>query len=257
MVKGRNNSKYLKFRREFLRLRRRDKNVPLKDISAKTESKIIIFTEGPTDPPILKTAWKKLYEDEMLFTIAPVEIKPGIATGAMALADELNTHRKQHGIAIGVFDRDGEGIRAYKSLHSEFEEKDDYKISMDRNAAAILLPIPAGKEKLAKLEKLWIENYFSETALSTKTDDGEGLVFEYKPVVVTKRIENKILEETKTDERSLETAVIKDGKKDFAEKIVPTLPMDEFKAFELVFEKINEIAMLLQNIDETDVTKDI
>jgi hypothetical protein len=258
MVKGRNNSKYLEFKRVFLRLSRRDKNVPLRDISAKTESKIIIYTEGPTDPPILKTAWMKLYQEEILFTIAPVEIKSGIATGAKALVDELNTHRKQHGIVIGIFDRDTEGIKAYKSLHSsEFEEQDDYKISMDRNAAAILLPIPAGREKLAELEKLWIENYFSETAQNAKTDDGKGLVFEYKPVVVTKRIENKIIEETKTDERSLETAVIKDGKKIFAEKIVPTLPVDEFKPFELVFEKINEIALLLQNIDEMDVTKDI
>jgi RNA-directed DNA polymerase len=249
MVKGRNNSRYMKFKREYLRLSRRDKNVPFRNISAKTESQIIIYTEGPTDPPILKTAWQKLYQDEILFIIAPVEIKPGIATGAIALVDELNTHRKQHGIVIGIFDRDAEGIRAYKSLHSEFEEKDGFKISIDRNAAAILLPIPAGKEKLANLDKLWIENYFSETVLNTKTNDEKGLVFEYKPVVVTKRIESKVIEETITDEKSIETAVIKSGKRVFAEKIVPTLSVDEFRGFELVFEKINEIAELLQDLE--------
>lgn len=250
MVKGHNNSKYLEFKREYLRLVRRDKNIPFKNISAKTESKIIVYTEGPTDPSILKVAWKKLYQDEILFTLEPVEIKPGIATGARALADELNTHRKQHGIVIGIFDRDIEGIKAYKSIHSEFEEKENFKISVDRNAAAILLPIPTGKEKLAELDKLWIENYFSETALNTKTHDGKGLVFEYKPVVITKRIENKVIEEIRTDERSLETAIMKGGKRVFAEMIVPTLSIDEFKGFELVFEKINEIAVLLQNLDQ-------
>ncbi len=250
MVKGSNNSKYLEFRQEYRRLGRRDKNIPFRSVSAKTERKIIIYTEGPTDTPILKTAWKKLYESDILFTISPVEIKRGVATGATALAEELNTHREQHGIAIGIFDRDTEGIKAYKSLHSEFEEKDDFKVSTDRNAAAFLLPIPLGKEKLAELDKLWIEYYFSETALNTKTDDGKGLVFEYKPIVTTRRIENKIIEEIKTDEKSLETAVIKDGKRIFAEVIVPTLSVEEFKGFELVFEKINEVAMFLQNLGQ-------
>lgn len=253
-VRGRNNSKYLEFKREYLRLSRRDRNVPFRNISAKTEGKIVIYTEGPTDPLILKIAWKKLYEDDVSFIIAPVEIKPGIATGAKALADELNTHRKQHGIVIGIFDRDTEGIAAYKSLHSEFEEKDGYRISIDRNSAAVMLPIPVGKEKLAQLEKLWIENYFSETAQNVKTIDGKGLIFEYKPVVVTKRIENKIFEETKTVERTLETAVIRDGKRVFAEQIVPTLPVDEFKCFELVFEKINAIAELLQELDQNPLS---
>lgn len=177
MVKGRENKKYLDFRREYLRLSRRDKNVPLKNISPKIESAIRIYTEGPTDALILKTAWKKLYEDEIPFKISAVEILPGIATGAGPLADELNTHRQEHGILIGIFDRDAEGIRAYKSLHSEFDEKDSFKIAINRMAAAFLLPIPAGKEILASLDKLWIENYFTETALSMKTDDNKGLRF--------------------------------------------------------------------------------
>ena len=251
MVKGRNNSRYVKYKQDYLRLSRRDKNAPFRNVSATTERKIIVYTEGPTDPPILKTAWNKLYQDEMLFIIAPVEIKSGIATGATALVDELNSHRKQHGIVIGIFDRDTEGLRAYKNLHSEFEEKDGYKISVDRNAAAFLLPIPTGKEMLAALDRLWIENYFSESALNTKTDDGKGLIFEYKPVIVTKKIENKVIEETKIEEQSLETAVIRSGKRVFAEKIVPTFPEDEFKGFELVFEKINEIAEILQDIERT------
>ena len=250
MVKGSGDSKYSEFKQEYRRLSRRDKSIPFRNVSAKTERKIIIYTEGPTDTPILKTAWKKLYEGDILFNILPVEIKSGIATGAAALSDELNTHRQQHGIVIGIFDRDTEGIKAYENLHAEFEEKDGFKVSTDRNAAAFLLPIPAGKEKLAELDKLWIEYYFSETALKTKTDDGRCLVFEYKPIVVTKRIENKIIEEIKTNEKNLETAIIKDGKRVFAEVIVPTLSVDEFKDFELVFEKINEIAMFLQNLEQ-------
>jgi len=100
--------------------------------------------------------------------------------------------------------------------------------------------------RLAKLEKLWIENYFSESALESKTEDGKGLVFEYKPRVTKEMIGDKVVSEIKIDDKSAETAIIKDGKMDFAKLIVPTLPVEEFEGFKLVFEKIQQIIELFQ-----------
>ena len=250
-VKRRDNKTYKGFKDKYRELSRRDKNIPLRNISPKIEKSITVYTEGSTDKLILETAWKKLYNEECLFTISSVEIKPSVGGGTPALVDQLNSHRKQHGIIIGIFDRDGAGIKSYtKNLHSDYEEKVDFKVSEVRRSASFLLPVPTGKEKLAELEKLWIENYFSESALNTKTEDGKGLVLEYKPRVTKEMIGDKVVAETKTEDHSVETAVIKEGqgKMEFARLIVPTLPVEEFDGFKLVFEKINQIAELLQEM---------
>jgi RNA-directed DNA polymerase len=247
LVKGCDKKVYKDFKDKYRQLSRRNRGIPLRNVSPKTESSLTIYTEGITDKLILETAWKKLYGDKFLFTVSSVELKPSVGGGTTGLVDELNSHRKQHGIIIGIFDRDTDGIKSYnRDLHSEYTIKDDYKISEERRAAAFLLPIPDGKKKLAELEKLWIENYFSEMALGTKTEDGKGLLFEYKPKVTKEMIGDKVISETKVEEKSIETAIIKDGKKDFAKLIVPTLPIEEFEGFKLVFEKINQIVELLQ-----------
>ena len=251
MVKGNKNRQYLRFKGIYRRLSRRDKGVPFTSLPAILESQLTIYTEGPTDAIILRTAWDKLYgnDNKPLFNISPIEIKPGIGTGADALANAINSHRKEHGVAIAIFDLDAEGIKSYNKLHAEFVEMDNSKVCDERQAAAFLLPIPDGKEKLADLEKLWIENYFSETVLSTKTADEKGLIFEYKPRVIKEMIENKIVSEEKFEEESIETAVIKDGKRIFAEQIVPTLPSEEFEGFKLVFEKTYEILNILHQLE--------
>jgi len=195
MVKGTKNRQYRQFKDTHRRLSRRDKGVPFTRMPLTIESKLTLYTEGPTDAIILETAWRKLYDDEKpLFRILPIEIKPGFGTGADALVDAINSHREEHGIAIAIFDNDTKGIQAYNKLHkNEFVEVDNsFKVCKERKAAAFLLPVPEGKEKIAQLEKLWIENYFSETALNSKTDDGNGLTFEYKPRVHKEMIGNKI-----------------------------------------------------------------
>ncbi len=247
LVKGRDKKVYKDFKDKYRQLSRRDRGVPLRNISPKTEGSLTVYTEGLTDKLILETAWKKLYGDRFLFTISSVELKPSLGGGTTGLVDELNSHRKQHGIVIGIFDRDADGIKSYnRDLHSEYTIQDEYKISEERHAAAFLLPIPDGKKKLAELEKLWIENYFSESALAKKTEDGKGLQFEYKPKVTKEMIGDKIISETKIEDKSVETAIITGGKKDFAKFIVPTLPSEEFEGFKLVFEMINQIVESLQ-----------
>lgn len=250
-VKGHDNKTHKSFKEKYRQLSRRDRNVPLRNITIKTEKSLTIYTEGRTDKIILETAWKKLYNEECPLTIAPVELKPGISAGTTALVDDLNSHRKQHGVIIGIFDRDADGIKSYtRDLHAEFEEKDNFKIAEDRRAAAFLLPIPSGKEKLAELKKLWIENYFSESALKTKTEDGKGLEIEYLPRIIKETIGDTVVSQTKTEDQSVETAMIKSGKMDFARLIVPALSADEFEGFKLVFDKISQIAEMFQEMNK-------
>lgn len=247
LVKKHNSEIYQRFKTKYRYLSRRDKGVPLANVIPAIEDKLTVYTEGQTDMLIFQTAWRKLYSnEECLFKIKSVEMKPGFSGGVNALVDELNTHRKEHGIVIGIFDRDADGIKSYNKLHAEFVVKDNIKISTDRSAGAFLLPIPSGKEKLAELGKLWIENMFSETVQKTKTSDGRGLIFEYSPRVLREVIGDKVVKETKITEESLETATIKDGKKIFAEQIIPELPNEEFENFKLVFDLIEQTINLLQ-----------
>ena len=246
MVKGHKNKMYQKFRDVFRRLSRRDKGVPLTNIATSIEKQLIVYTEGPTDKLILQTAWRKLYDNEkFLFKLKEVEIIKGIGGGVSGLEAELNSHRKEHGIVVGIFDRDGDGIdKGFNKLHQNFVRKNDCRVSLDRNAGALLLPIPPGKENLAQLKLLWIENYFSISALNTKTVDDYGLTFE----VQSDRHSNLVIEKRIITQEELEISSIKSGKPIFAEKIVPTLPVEEFENFRLVFEKIKEVVEHLTEI---------
>ncbi|MFH2101781.1 MAG: hypothetical protein ABIJ39_00285 [Chloroflexota bacterium] len=172
-----------------------------------------------------------------------MEIEKGVDGGADALRAELNTHRKEHGIVIGIFDGDGDGIdKGFNKLNQTFAKKDGCGISVDRKAGAFYLPTPPGKENLAKLKLLWIENYFSVTALNLKTDEGYGLTFNVK----NNTHSGQVTEKNTITDNELELVSIKEGKQVFAEKIVPNLAAEEFEGFGLIFEKIKFIIEQLQ-----------
>jgi hypothetical protein len=159
------------------------------------------------------------------------------------LREFLNNVREDHPhIAIGVFDRDGEGLREYKQLRNDYSEQNDFRISKSRNAAALLLPIPPGREEYARFENLCIEYYFADSCLQPKTPEGYGLIFEFPPI--TQRIGSTSIVETIPNTR-LETRKIRSGKSVFAKKIVPTLPPNEFESFKPLFERIIELVQIL------------
>lgn len=216
MVKGHDNPQYLEFKDSYRYLSRRDKNVPFTKLPPGIESQLTIYTEGPTDKIILEIAWSKLYGDEKpLFNISSIEIKSGIGSGVDAVAGAMNSHRKEHGIAIALFDNDTEGIKSYNKLHAEFSELNDSKIYEERFAAAFLLPTPEGKEYLVELEKLWIENYFSEDALNMKNKHGRGLILEHEPIISKKMIGKKNLVRRKDRGRKYEDCKNKKWKNGF------------------------------------------
>ncbi len=244
MVKGSNNHVYKRFRDKLKFLNRQDKNIPLANIPSAMERQIIIYTEGITDKLILQTAWKKLHpnEEEYPYKIKEVEIEKGVGGGATGVTAELSRHRKQRGIIIGIYDNDSGGVTEFNKLRQAFVKKDGCKILFEENAAAFLLPIPSGKENLASLKLLWIENYFSVSALNSKAVDGYGLIFQVK----SDAHGAQITEKSTISEGELEFVAKEVGKQVFAEKIVPTLPPEEFEGFRLVFEKIKFILEQLQ-----------
>lgn len=254
MVKGRDDLIYLKLINKYRSLNARDKGVPrltttiLQDID-----KPYLFVEGKTDKLILINAWNKLYDNSpMEFIIAESDTKhrsPGGSGGAGSVQLLLNAHMSTDPhVRIGLFDRDEEGRKEYGKLQSDFlaNESGDSKISNMRNAAGFLLPIPDGKEKYAYYQNLSIEFYFSESILSSKTEKGKGLIFEFPPVTIkgTKLPDNE-------QKQILETRNIKSGKTEFAANIVPRLESKEFEAFKPLFEKLIALIEEIQSAPST------
>ncbi|HLO14902.1 MAG TPA: reverse transcriptase domain-containing protein [Anaerolineales bacterium] len=240
MVKGKDNEIYCKLLEKYRFLRARDEGIPRLNRTILNEINTpVVFVEGKTDVSILTVAWKKLFNNApMQFKILKADTRPdtpGGGAGADTLSLMLNAHRPDDPyIAIGIFDRDREGKTKYlKQLHNDFiiDEANRWKIAKERRAGAMLLPIPEGKEGYDYYDSLCIEFYFSESALSQKTTDGNGLIWDYIKV----EMQGKRLPEDKQIQIP-EARMIKAGKVPFAELIVPTLEASEFESFRPLFE---------------------
>jgi hypothetical protein len=76
--------------------------------------------------------------------------------------------------------------------------------------------------------------------LNKKTKDGKGLIFKFPKIKTTvERRGAPVLEQKLSS--ILETREIKEGKKEFANKIVPSLNTLEFENFRILFEKIEGV----------------
>jgi RNA-directed DNA polymerase len=254
MVKGRKDQIYRKLIDKYEALDARDKGIPrLSTTIFEDVDKPYIFVEGKTDRLILVNAWKKLYDNaRMEFVIAESDTKPssaGGSGGAGSVQLLLNAHRAADPhIRIGLFDRDDGGKKEYLKLQSDFieDQENGWKTSGMRKAAGLLLPVPQGKENYDYYHNLCIEFYFSETALSTKTEGGKSLEFEFPPIIVkgTKLPESE-------QKKILETRMIKSGKLLFATEVVPQLEPKEFESFKLLFEKLISLIEHIQSTSHT------
>jgi predicted ATPase len=221
-------------------------------------SKPVIYTEGKLDALILETAWDKLFPNKaMPYNLKSCDPLPedgrGGAGGCETLGKFLSVVRADSPhIAIGIFDRDKDGVENYNNLPRYFKElwnMKEAKLSQNRKAVAILLPIPPGREEYAKQLNLCHEFYFSDSVLLEQTEDGKGLVFEQRKMVTRDMITNETIE---IQERDLpETRQIVAGKKIFAEKIAPVLEPAEFEPFKLLFKQIDKVLDHVQSPDAT------
>lgn len=239
------HERYLQERSRFLEM---EKTAAQLQAQLEQSSKPVVYVEGKTDTAILSTAWDRLFPDQpMGFDITSCSPLPedvgGGAGGADTLSKFLSTVREDSPhIAIGIFDRDNQGIAAYDRLPKYFDEAGEIgaKLSLSRKAAAILLPVPPGREEYAKCLNMVIEFYFSEDVLSRRTSDGYGLTFRQPDIQVRVRSGGApVLEERPSD--LPHTRQVVGGQKVFAETIVAGLDTAEFENFRLIFRKIRGV----------------
>lgn len=204
----------------------------------------VVLTEGRTDAKILLCAWEKRRGGTPPFHIRSCETggeQAGSGNGgAGSLALRVKAVAADHpNTVIGLFDRDPEGIAAYK-LDKNFVEfdvaGDKAKRGMHGKSYAALLPAPAFRDECAKYENLPIEFLFRDEHLKTSVD-GKRLVLKGKKattMVGTQKVEKPLDDVTHFKD-------VGSGKSDFAEVIVPTLEAGAFDAFDQVFVMIEGI----------------
>ncbi|MHC9088522.1 ATP-dependent nuclease [Tenacibaculum sp. IMCC1] len=204
-------------------------------------TKPVLITEGKTDTIILKTAWKKLYEDlEIPFDIIPGDTSPenennGGNAGASVLSHFAKSVRETDNIKIVLWDYDKEGIKGFK-LDKNFEIHNDLKyvkVHKNNRSFGLILPNQEGLNDFYEAENLPIEFYFDIEYLNLRDENNKGIILEKEKMVKT--FGNKIVE------RELEEQYfckVKGDKMAFANNIVPTLSKDSFNRFKKVFETI-------------------
>jgi predicted ATPase len=203
----------------------------------------VLLTEGKTDVLILREAWKRLRGENPPFDIKSCNVlgeqeqtdAAGAAQLAMCLRSIMADH---HHAVIGLFDRDIEGIKGWNldANFVKFEGYDDVKISRNKKAYAIRLPVPVKVPDLAKSGHHCVEFMFPLETLK-KTVEEKGLRLKGLPVET--RCGNTVL--TTIQGTEIWQMVVEGGKKWFAEKVVPTLSTEEFEAFEQIFCLIDKI----------------
>jgi predicted ATPase len=213
-----------------------------KELSAITTP--VVLTEGRTDAKILNYAWKMRKGGTPPFQIRSCETggeQAGSGNGgAGSLAQRIKSIAADHpSTVIALFDRDSEGISAYK-LDRNFVVTSvadhEVKRGMYGRSYAALLPVPAFRSDCLTYPNLPIEFLFRDEHLE-KLVDGCGLSLRRKKASITvgeRRIEIPLDDLTHFKD-------IVGGKVDFVEKVIPTLDADAFDAFDKIFELIESL----------------
>ena len=211
-----------------------------------------MLTEGKWDVKILEHGWKALNSTTprpfRIISCATNDENSGEGTGGVeTLRAALDSARIDQPPTIGIFDRDKDGVeKGFNKLSNNFKASAsaDLKIQKAGTAAAILLPITAGREDYAKVLNLPIELLFSDAYIS-KEIMGKRLLL--RPRIIRQHVDNLALPlgETETTQPHHQQ-VVKDSKRAFAEIVVPTLPVGAFQPFRLIFELIASALVQLQ-----------
>lgn len=204
----------------------------------------LLLVEGKTDKLILDHAWNKLYPGKTCpFSIencSTVNDHDTSTGGVDTLKAALTSHRNVERQMIGLFDNDIQGKKAFDHMDNNFilDKRDSRQKThrINNNVVALCL---GGIERLSNYENtqtLVIEFYFPENFLKINNRKG-GLVF--RQLKISSRMEGRT--ETTTDSTELHCRTIIDGKTNFAQNIVPTLPIDAFEDFKHLFTTIETI----------------
>jgi hypothetical protein len=219
---------------------------------ARQAKKPLVLVEGKQDKTILETAWMKCVsgkECPFLFrAVDPTGGAPaGGAGGVQALKRAIESVlQEENRKTIAIFDHDAEGLNAFNSLSKNFSRwqgQEDVKVHVNELAFALLLPIPPGRELYAQNRNLSIEFLFPDSALGTKTPNGGRLVFETPPPILQVGNARFPVDPDKTQlgfQFDSCRRIVK-GKDVFADEIVPMLDTQDFRAFEPLFQILEQI----------------
>ena len=220
-----------------------------------TEHKLpLILVEGKTDVAILEIAWKKLNPRQgMPYLIRSADPLSNVlgcdGGGAISLSKAIESiHPADNRRVLAIFDHDQKGIKTFESLSVNFKtpvglvyekhHSNGYAVAMTLAVADPTLPT-------VDVKNLCIEYLFDDDVLELKDANGYGLFFkdqELSVAVSGKRRpltldQQELFVEALGDLRAYRT--IGDGKKAFAEGIVPNLSIEKFSRFAVLFERIN------------------
>jgi hypothetical protein len=193
------------------------------------EKKPILFTEGSTDPDILKIAWNKLYDTPIPFNIVYAFNCNYLR---LLIQDERVLNELKGKPLFALFDFDG-AYNEWNFIKEEtILETDPYKgltkKIKDKNSYALLLPIPV----IAIIEKQVIKN-----PQTKETFKGESEL----------EIEHLLYGDERTHSYFSEEIIkgggtiikFKDDKKtEFSQEIVPAIDKAHFEVFRPMFEFI-------------------
>jgi hypothetical protein len=194
------------------------------------ENKPVLFTEGSTDPIIIKEAWQKLYTEDMPF----IPFYAFSCTYLSQLLTDARIHNEMENLPIfGLFDFD-KAFDTWNGLNGEIIESNPRnglrKKWANGESYAVMLPVPTnadisrqvirceesletyGGDSLCEIEHLFYGRPEVSDYFDTKPDRG-GQLFVFKS----------------------------DGNKTtFAKEVVPTLPPEAFEPFKPILEFIKQ-----------------
>jgi len=205
--------------------------------------KPLLLVEGKYDKIIIETVWVKLFgEGVPPFTVRaadPAANTPGGgAAGAQSVAKTIEVFHPDEGRkAIGLFDRDEEGLKCFLGLTKNFKDyqgSQNIKIHKNGLSFAVLLPAPAYRKEYADAKNLTIEFIFPDEVINRRTEKGQGLELsdpEVNIIAGKQRLlgYDEIINQLKANLTGYKK--INSGKDVFAQEIVPACTSEECQFF--------------------------
>ena len=192
------------------------------------ENKPVLFTEGSTDPIILKEAWYKLYEEEMPF----IPFYAFSCSFINSLLTDSRIHSEMGGLPVfGLFDLD-QAYNHWNGLNGEVISTDPFKGMTkkwaDGESYALVIPVPDNPD----IKKQAIKNEATgETFEGQSACEIEHLFYGHPSTAAYFKKEPCAGGE--------KIAFVSDGQKTkFAKEVIPLLDAEHFKVLEPVFDFI-------------------
>lgn len=190
------------------------------------ENKPVLFTEGSTDPIILKEAWYKLYEEEMPF----IPFYAFSCSFIKSLLTDERIHREMKGLPVfGLFDLD-QAFNQWNGLNGDVIAEDPFKGMIKKwangESYAFVIPVPDNQDikKQAIKDEATGQTFEGESACEIEHlfygHPSTAAYFKAEPCAGGEKI-----------------CFVSDGQKTkFAKEVIPLLDAEHFKVFEPIFD---------------------